>query len=94
MKADIELVTRHIEVLRAVIEYQPIGIMKLGELLSLPQHRIRYSLRILEQNGYIQASSSGAVATPAAMALFSTLDDDIADIIGLLTRIRSSPGSP
>ncbi len=90
IKSDVELVARHIEVLRAVMEHQPIGIMKLGEMLALPQHRIRYSLRILEQNGYIQASASGAVATPAASVLFGSLNGDIGDIMKLLAGIRSN----
>ena len=66
IKVEIELLGRHIEVLDAVVEHQPIGIIKLSELLSLPFHRIRYSLRVLEQYGYIRASPTGAVATPDA----------------------------
>lgn len=51
MKDEIELLSRHVIVIRAVMEHQPIGIMKLSELLDLPFHRIRYSLRVLEQLG-------------------------------------------
>jgi predicted transcriptional regulator len=47
LKGEIELMGRHIQVAKAVVEYQPIGIMKLSELLDLPFHRIRYSLRVL-----------------------------------------------
>ena len=43
MKDEIELLSRHIEVARTVAEHQPIGIMKLAEILDLPSHRIRYS---------------------------------------------------
>ena len=41
MKDEIELLSRHIEVARTVAEHQPIGIMKLAEILDLPSHRIR-----------------------------------------------------
>ena len=54
MKSEIALLGRHIQVLRAVYEHGPIGIIKLSEMLSLPHHRIRYSLRVLEQLGYIE----------------------------------------
>ena len=54
MKDEIELLSRHVIVIRAVMEHQPIGIMKLSELLDLPFHRIRYSLRVLEQLGLHQ----------------------------------------
>ncbi len=90
MQAEVELLARHIRVLRAVMDHQPIGIMKLSELLDEPFHRIRYSLRVLEQTGYIQASPAGAVATPLTGALFLTLDTDIEDIIALLSSVRDS----
>ena len=48
IQEDVKLASRHIEVLRTVAQQQPIGIIKLSELLSVPQHRIRYSLRVLE----------------------------------------------
>ena len=88
IKSEIELVSRHLEVIRAVVVHQPIGIMKLAEILDLPYHRVRYSLRILEQEGYIRASPAGAVATPLAGDLLSTLDAEVDELIDLLTVIR------
>ncbi|KAF5087216.1 hypothetical protein [Methanoculleus horonobensis] len=88
IKSEIELVSRHLEVIRAVVEHQPIGIMKLAEILDLPYHRVRYSLRILEQEGYIRASPAGAVATPLAGDLLSTLDTEVDELIDLLRVIR------
>jgi predicted transcriptional regulator len=88
MKDEIELLSRHIEVARAVVDHQPIGIMKLSELLALPSHRIRYSLHVLEQMGYIRASPDGAVATPQASSLFADLDKDLDDLIRLLHEMK------
>ena len=88
MKEEIELLSRHIEVARTVAEHQPIGIMKLSEILSLPTHRIRYSLHVLEQLGYIRASSEGAVATEQTQHLFAHLNEDLDDIIGLLNAMK------
>ncbi|KDE54767.1 hypothetical protein [Methanoculleus sp. MH98A] len=88
IKSEIELVSRHLEVIRAVVEHQPIGIMKLADILDLPYHRVRYSLRILEQEGYIRASPAGAVATPLAGDLLSTLDTEVDELIDLLLVIR------
>ena len=92
IKGDIELVGRHLEVLSTVAQHQPIGIIKLSELLDLPQHRIRYSLRVLEGLGYIRASPTGAVATEKADELFSNLDADIEEIFTLLKGMRSLTG--
>ncbi|MCC7554682.1 MAG: hypothetical protein KO254_00970 [Methanoculleus marisnigri] len=88
IKSEIELVSRHLEVIRTVVEHQPIGIMKLADILDLPYHRVRYSLRILEQEGYIRASPAGAVATPLADDLLSTLDAEVDELIDLLLVIR------
>ena len=92
IKDDIELMGRHLEVLSTVVVDQPIGIIKLSETLDLPQHRIRYSLRVLEGLGYIRASPTGAVATDKAQELFSNIDDDIDNIIELLRRMKSLAG--
>jgi predicted transcriptional regulator len=88
VKTEIELMQRHIEVLRTVVSHQPIGIMKLSELLDLPFHRIRYSLRVLEQMGYIRASPAGAVATAEAEALLLHLNDEIEDMVSLLETMK------
>jgi predicted transcriptional regulator len=94
IKGDIELIGRHLEVLATVKVHQPIGIIKLSEILSLPQHRIRYSLRVMEGFGYIRASPSGAIATEKADDLFSSLDEDIDEISALLRGMRSLAFSP
>ena len=90
IKEDISLASRHIEVLKAVASHQPIGIIKMSELLDLPQHRIRYSLRVLESSGYIKASSAGAVVTPKAEEMFMRLNDDIDEIIFILNNLKKA----
>jgi len=92
MKDEIELLSRHVLVIRAVLEHQPIGIMKLSELLDLPFHRIRYSLRVLEHLGYIRATPAGATATPQTEDLLRHLDDNLDDLIGLLESMKLEPG--
>jgi predicted transcriptional regulator len=92
VKHEIELMQRHIIILRAVVASQPIGIMKLSEQLNLPFHRIRYSLRVLEQMGYIRASPSGAIATRQAEELLLHLDEGLDEMIGLLTSMKTDSG--
>ncbi|MFA6225873.1 MAG: hypothetical protein WC620_06785 [Methanoregula sp.] len=88
MMDEIELLSRHIEVAKVVADYEPIGIMKLSELLDLPSHWIRYSLHVLEQLGYIRASSEGAVATPRTVELFQHLNGGLDDLIQLLAAMK------
>jgi len=88
IQEDISLASRPIEVLRAVADDQPIGIIKLSELLNVPQHRIRYSLRVLESSGYIRASSAGAIVTPKAEEMFMHLNEDIDEIIRIVSMMK------
>jgi len=61
IEAEVKLLQRHVAMLKAIMENQPIGIIRLSELLNFPQHKVRYSLRILEQEGLIKPSPEGAV---------------------------------
>ena len=63
IESEVGLLERHVALLKATMENQPIGIIRLSELLNFPQHKVRYSLRILEQEGLIQPSPDGAVTT-------------------------------
>ena len=66
LRRDLDLLRRHIAVLKAVEEHQPIGLIRLAKLSGHPQHHIRYTLRILEQEGLVRPSRAGAVATKKA----------------------------
>jgi predicted transcriptional regulator len=63
IESEIELLQRHVQMLKAIMDNEPIGIIRLSELLDFPQHKVRYSLRILEQEGLIHPSPEGAVTT-------------------------------
>ena len=73
LRGDLDLLHRHIAVLKAVEEYQPIGIMRLSKLLSVPQHKVRYALRVLEHDELIRPSQQGAVATKKAKQFHAEL---------------------
>jgi predicted transcriptional regulator len=88
LKGEIQLMDRHIGVMKAVMEHEPIGIVKLSLLMNLPYHRIRYSLRILEQMGYIQASPAGAVTTAQARKLLGNIDHDVDELVSLLRTLK------
>jgi predicted transcriptional regulator len=63
IETELDILKRHIRVLKVLEENQPMGIIKLSELTKYPQHMVRYSLRILEQDGLIEPSPHGAVTT-------------------------------
>jgi len=63
IETELDILKRHVHVLKALQKHQPMGIIKLSELTGYPQHMVRYSLRILEQDGLIEPSPQGAITT-------------------------------
>jgi len=63
IETELDVLKRHVDVLKTLEKNQPMGIIKLSELTGYPQHMVRYSLRILEQDGLIEPSPQGAVTT-------------------------------
>jgi len=63
IETELDILKRHVDVLNTLQKNQPIGIIKLSEITGYPQHMVRYSLRILEQDRLVEPSSQGAVTT-------------------------------
>ena len=89
-----ELLGRHLSVMRVVAKSGPIGIMKLTEELSQPQHRIRYSLRVLDKMQYIKATPDGAVATPKSYDMLKNFDTELDGLIRQLSTLHQEDPSP
>ena len=85
---ELDLLERHIRMLRTLRENEHLGIIRLSEQLKIPQHKIRYSLRMLEKEGLIKPTPEGAICTPEAEKFIFDLDEAIADAIAHLKRIR------
>lgn len=84
---EINLLKRHVLILRLVRENEPIGILKLSKLSAMPQHKVRYSLRILEQKNIINPSSKGAISTKKAENALKSLPRDIKHLTKKLGKI-------
>jgi predicted transcriptional regulator len=76
--------------LNAIMEHEPIGIIRLSELLDIPQHKVRYSLRILEQEGLINPSPEGAVTTEKLQSFFAELKDILQHMDETVNALRTS----
>jgi predicted transcriptional regulator len=80
VSGELEMLQRHLVILKLVVENEPIGILKLAEETKIPSHKVRYSLRVLEQEGLIKASAPGAVTTERTKPFLSELDSMIEDL--------------
>ncbi|MBX0295384.1 winged helix-turn-helix transcriptional regulator [Haloarcula nitratireducens] len=64
---------RDLTILEAVIDNGPIGIVRLSEETGIPEHKVRYSLRMLEDDELVDPTPQGAI--PA-----DDIDQRVADI--------------
>ena len=90
IESEIELLERHVKMLNAIMDHEPIGIIRLSELLDIPQHKVRYSLRILEQEGLINPSPEGAVTTEKLQTFFTDLKDILVHMDETVNALRIS----
>ena len=76
----LNILQRHLQVLNTVQKNEPVGMWRLSELTGYPEHRVRASLRMLEQAGLIKPSRSGAVTTDAVPAAIALLKTELKDV--------------
>jgi len=88
-KKELELVERHALVLKLLMKNQPIGIIKLSELCSMPMHKVRYSLRVLERSGMIMPSKKGAVVTKKGLEFAKKLPAELKGIEQRIAKLYS-----
>lgn len=80
LTSELELLERHILMLKITKDNQPIGIIRLSESLNIPKHKVRYSLRLLEEAGLIEATSGGARVTDGYDEFMTDVSDYLAEL--------------
>ena len=87
---DVELLERHISILKTVKGNQPVGLIRLSEMTGIPKHRVRYSLKLLEPQRIIVATPEGATVSDrydGFMNEISSYIDELATRIGKLREL-------
>ncbi|CAM2987237.1 hypothetical protein HASA104033_11275 [Halobacterium salinarum] len=82
------MLERHLEVLRMVIESEPIGIVKMSNETGYPHHKVRYSLRVLEEETLIEPSSQGAITTDRTHEFVEELDGKVDEIMDKMESMK------
>lgn len=90
---ELELTERHLLVLKKVIEEGPIGILKLAEVTGMQNHKVRYSLRVLEQANLIKPSAQGAVPGNAVPKFLEEFERELEKVNEKVSRIREIEAS-
>jgi predicted transcriptional regulator len=74
------MVTRHLRIMRVVIDAEPIGIVKVSNETGYPHHKVRYSFRTLEEADLIEPTKQGATTTEQTPDFVDNLEDKVDDI--------------
>ena len=84
LESEVDLVERHIEIFRRVVTDGPIGIVNLSNETGYPHHKVRYSLRVLEESDLIEPTAQGAVVTDGGREFVSGFNDQLEEVLGKL----------
>ena len=87
VESELDIIKRHVKILKTLQGNEPAGIIKLSELTHHPQHMVRYSLRILEQEGLIEPSPQGAVTTPAIETAIPQLKEKLNEMNSMIKEL-------
>jgi|GEM_PF-62162 len=88
LEKEVDMLERHLQVLRMVIDSEPIGIVKMSNETGYPHHKVRYSLRVLEEESLIEPSSQGAITTEQTHEFVDELDEKLNHIVGKLDEMK------
>lgn len=89
IEEEMDLLERHVKMLKVIMEDGPIGIMRLSERTGFPQHKVRYSLRILEKEGLIEPSPRGAKTTGEVDQLIGQFLKSLGKMSNALENLKS-----
>ncbi|WP_323190400.1 hypothetical protein [Halostella sp. PRR32] len=88
LEKEVDMLERHLQVLKMVIESEPIGIVKMSNETGYPHHKVRYSLRVLEEENLIEPSSQGAIKTERTDEFVDELDAKLDEIVDKLDSMK------
>lgn len=88
LEKEVEMLERHLTVLKMVREKEPIGIVKMSNETGYPHHKIRYSLRVLEEENLIEPSSQGAITTDETEGFINSLNGKLDNLIDQLEEMK------
>ena len=80
--------SKTVTVLKVVAARGPIGILKLSDATGMEVQKIRYSLRILEQNGLIRPSQQGAVLGDNYTGFMETMEQNFRNLENILRTVE------
>lgn len=90
LETEVNMLERHVQVLRCVLSNEPIGMINLAKKTGYPQHKVRYSLRVLENAGLVTPTPRGAIMTEQADDYIQTYTQQLEKVTAQLTSIATA----
>ncbi|WP_193571736.1 winged helix-turn-helix transcriptional regulator [Haloarcula sp. JP-L23] len=84
----VEKESRDLAILEVVIEQGPIGIVRLSEETDIPEHKVRYSLRMLEDDELINPTPQGAIPADDIDQRVAAINQGIDDLVDRLEELE------
>ncbi len=85
-----ELLLRYMSVLKEVLRHPPIGINRLADKTGIVQHKVRTSLRMLQQDRLIDPTNKGALPTEELRAILPRMKDEITECMDVMKNIKKT----
>jgi predicted transcriptional regulator len=88
LEKEVNMFDRHLEILRLVIDSEPIGIVKMSDQTGYAHHKVRYSLRALEEENLIDPSGQGAITTKKTNEFIEQVDGKLGEVEDKLVTMK------
>ncbi len=88
LEKEVNMLDRHLEILRLVIDSEPIGIVKVSDQTGYAHHKVRYSLRVLEEENLIDPSGQGAITTKETNEFIEQVDGKLGEVEDKLVTMK------
>lgn len=79
---------RDLRVLQAVMEFGPIGIGRIADETDVQEYKVRYSLRMLEDDGLVEPTDDGAVPVADLPERIEEMNEGIDHLIERLESLK------
>jgi predicted transcriptional regulator len=94
LRDQVEKERRDLSILETVIENGPIGIVRIAEETGIPEHKVRYSLRMLEDDELITPTPQGAIPADDIGTQVTDINDGIDRLIERLESLEELMSQP
>lgn len=90
LEKQVDKEARDLRVLASVIEHQPIGIVRLSRETAIDEHKVRYSLRMLENDGLVDPTPDGAVPADDLEERVAEINEGLDRLIDSIDELRGT----